>query len=403
MSLKGKKIIVGITGSIAAYKSAVLVRLLIKAGAEVKVIMTSAATQFIAPLTLATLSKQPVLTELSSDDHWANHVALGLWADALLIAPASANTLAKMANGFCDNLLLATYLSARCPTWVAPAMDLDMWKHAATQSNITKLTQHGVNLIPVGSGELASGLSGAGRMAEPEEIVTLLEGHLAKKKSKGRLQHKNILINAGATREAIDPVRFISNHSSGKMGIALADACAAEGAHVTLVLGVSALLPVHPGIKLIRAESAAAMYKHMLAQFPKNDVTICAAAIADYTPAEVSSTKIKKQTNDLVLKLTKTKDVLAELGKQKKKNQYLIGFALETNNELEHAQQKLKSKNADLMVLNSMQDKGAGFNSDTNRITLVEARNKITTFELKNKAEVAQDIINHFIPKISRI
>jgi len=398
MSLKGKNILLGITGSIAAYKSALIVRLLVKAGAHVKVIMTPAATSFITPLTIATLSKNEVLEHLSSDSKWTNHVELGLWADVFLIAPASANTVAKMATGICDNLLLATYLSARCPVIIAPAMDLDMWLHPATQDNIKLLVSRQVQLIPVEKGELASGLNGAGRMAEPENIIPHIEALLAKQKTSNTLSGKTVLINAGATKEPIDPVRFISNHSSGKMGIALADYCAQQGAQVTLVLGASNLLPTHSAVNLVRAETAAKMYEVMTDLFPKNDITICAAAIADYTPAQPNDLKIKKKEATMSIALEKTKDILAELGSRKQKNQYLIGFALETNNELENAKEKLLKKNADLMVLNSMQDAGAGFNTDTNKITLIDRQNKTTVFELKNKSEVAQDIIHYILP-----
>ena len=398
MSLKGKNILLGITGSIAAYKSALIVRLLVKAGAHVKVIMTPAATSFITPLTIATLSKNEVLEHLSSDAKWTNHVELGLWADVFLIAPASANTIAKMATGICDNLLLATYLSARCPVIIAPAMDLDMWLHPATQDNIKLLVSRQVQLIPVEKGELASGLNGAGRMAEPENIIPHVEAILAKQKTSNSLSGKAVLINAGATKEPIDPVRFISNHSSGKMGIALADYCAQQGALVTLVLGASNLLPTHTAVKVVRAETAAKMYEVMTEQFNKNQLIICAAAIADYTPAKPNDLKIKKKEATMSIALEKTKDILAELGSRKQKNQYLIGFALETNNELENAKEKLLKKNADLMVLNSMQDVGAGFNTDTNKITLIDRQNKTTVFELKNKSEVAQDIINYILP-----
>jgi len=398
MSLKGKNILLGITGSIAAYKSALIVRLLVKAGAHVKVIMTPAATSFITPLTIATLSKNEVLEHLSSDSKWTNHVELGLWADVFLIAPASANTVAKMATGICDNLLLATYLSARCPVIIAPAMDLDMWLHPATQDNIKLLVSRQVQLIPVEKGELASGLNGAGRMAEPENIIPHVEALLEKLKTTNTLSGKTVLINAGATKEPIDPVRFISNHSSGKMGIALADYCAQQGAQVTLVLGASNLLPTHSAVNLVRAETAAKMYEVMTDLFPKNDITICAAAIADYTPAQPNDLKIKKKEATMSIALEKTKDILAELGSRKQKNQYLIGFALETNNELENAKEKLLKKNADLMVLNSMQDAGAGFNTDTNKITLIDRQNKTTVFELKNKSEVAQDIIHYILP-----
>ncbi len=397
--LKGKKIILGITGSIAAYKAAVLCRRLIRKGALVKVIMTPAAKEFVGEITLSTLSKHPVMSEINSESTWNNHVELGLWADVLLVAPASANTLAKMANGLCDNLLLATYLSAKCPTLVAPAMDLDMWQHTATQNNLLKLQSYGNEIIPVEHGELASGLVGNGRLAEPETIVAYLEKFFDKKKTPAglaKLKGKTVLINAGPTFEPIDPVRFIGNRSSGKMGIALAEQMATAGASVTLVLGDTPLRPIHPAIKTISAPTASAMLLHMKKHFPKAQITICAAAVADYTPIKVATQKIKKAETDFTLSLSKTTDILATLGALKKKGQRLIGFALETDNALANAKKKLLAKNADLIVLNTLEDKGAGFAHDTNKVTLV-TRTKKQKFELKSKSEVAKDILNAII------
>jgi phosphopantothenoylcysteine decarboxylase/phosphopantothenate--cysteine ligase len=399
MMLAGKKILLGVTGSIAAYKSAFLVRLLIKQKAQVRVIMTPAATAFITPLTLSTVSKNPVLIEMSdASGNWNNHVELGLWADAMVIAPASANTLAKLANGLCDNLLSATYLSARCPVFFAPAMDLDMWKHTATQSNIEKLKSYGNTIIPVNAGELASGLSGEGRMAEPEEIVEYLEQFFAVKKTtskSGKLKGKKVLITAGPTVEAIDPVRFISNHSTGKMGFALAEAFLNEGAEVMMVKGPTPTdLNVH-GIRTVSVTNAYQMHDETIIRAKDADIIVMAAAVADYTPEQISSTKIKKgKGEDLEIRLVKTPDILKDLGERKKPGQLLIGFALETDNEEANAKQKLHNKNLDLIVLNSLQNIGAGFGHDTNKVTIINQKGKSKHFDLKSKSEVAKDIVN---------
>ncbi|MBK0377934.1 bifunctional phosphopantothenoylcysteine decarboxylase/phosphopantothenate--cysteine ligase CoaBC [Mucilaginibacter segetis] len=389
--LEGKKIVLGICGSIAAYKAAALIRLLVKAGADVQVVMTPDATNFITPLTLATLSKKPVYVDYFTADtgEWNNHVELGLWADALIIAPASANTIAKMATGLCDNLLMAVYLSARCPVYFAPAMDLDMWKHSATQQNINKLQSFGNILIPPGSGELASGLYGEGRMAEPQEIIDFL---LAKLKKKLPLADKSVLVTAGPTYEAIDPVRFIGNHSSGKMGFAIADKFAAMGANVTLIAGPTAQVSKYQNIKRIDVTSAAQMLQQCLLYFKAADACVMCAAVADYTPANVATQKIKKQQGDINIELKKTTDILKTLGEQKTNGQILVGFALETNNEEAHAIEKLKNKNLDLIVLNSLNDSGAGFKTDTNKVTIIDRDLKKTAFTLKSKTEVASDI-----------
>lgn len=389
-----KKVILGISGSIAAYKSAHLTRLLVKKGIELRVLMTESATAFIAPLTLATLSKHPVLSEVSSEAAWNNHVELGLWADAIVIAPATANTLAKLANGICDNILSAVYLSARCPVFVAPAMDLDMWTHPATRSNLERLQKHGVQLIPVGHGELASGLVGDGRMAEPEAIIEFLENHFQRP---APLKGKKALITAGPTFEALDPVRFIGNHSTGKMGIALAESLAHQGAEVTLVLGPTNLLPENPAIHLVPVQSAQAMYEACAAIFPSADITILAAAVADYRPKEFSENKIKKKNAAFQLELTKTIDIAATLGKQKRPGQLMIGFALETQNEESNAQAKLEKKNLDFIVLNSLRDAGAGFGHDTNKIVLLRRDGTKTAFELKAKTAVAEDIVAEIV------
>lgn len=391
--LKDKNILIGVSGSIAAYKSAFLVRLLIKAGANVKVIMTEAATGFITPLTLSTLSKNPVLIDFTrnKEGEWNNHVELGLWADAFIVAPASANTIAKMANGVCDNLLLATYLSARCKVYLAPAMDLDMYKHKATLDNLKRLQSFGNIIIAPGTGELASGLFGEGRMAEPEEIITFLEKEFSKDLP---LKGKKVLVTAGPTYEAIDPVRFIGNHSSGKMGFALAEELAAEGADVTLVCGPNSLSLLNKNIERIDITSAEELYNACIKTFKTADIAILSAAVADYKPATVSKQKIKKTEGTKSIELTPTKDTLAELGKLKKEKQLLVGFALETNNETENAKAKIKKKNLDLIVLNSLNDKGAGFKNETNKITIIDKNNKSLKFELKSKAEVAKDIVN---------
>ncbi|MDB5143520.1 MAG: coaBC [Mucilaginibacter sp.] len=391
--LQDKNIVLGICGSIAAYKSALLVRLLIKAGANVQVVMTPDATSFITPLTLSTLSKKPVLVEYSKPEtgEWNNHVELGLWADIFIIAPASANTLAKMANGQSDNLLTAVYLSAKCPVYFAPAMDLDMWKHPATQQNIQQLQSYGNILIPPGKGELASGLYGEGRMAEPEEIVSFLSDEIKKKLP---LADQKILVTAGPTYEAIDPVRFIGNHSSGKMGFAIADQLVAMGAEVTLIAGPTAQVSHQQGVKRIDVTSAAEMLEACLQYYKDSKACIMCAAVADFTPVNVSAQKIKKQDKDLNIELKNTTDILSTLGKQKRKGQLLVGFALETNNEEQNAIEKLQKKNLDFIVLNSLNDKGAGFKTDTNKITIIDRNLQKNTFDLKDKNEVAKDICN---------
>jgi phosphopantothenoylcysteine decarboxylase/phosphopantothenate--cysteine ligase len=397
--LQGKKILLGVTGSIAAYKSAVLTRLLVKAGAEVTVVMTTAAQEFITPLTLGTLSKNPVLSEFKSDSsgQWNNHVDLGLWADIMVIAPASANTLAKMANGLCDNLLLATYLSARCPVFFAPAMDLDMLKHPATVLNIEKLKTFGNRLINPAHGELASGLTGFGRMAEPEEIVEVLSHYFAQA---GVLKGKNVLVTAGPTYEAIDPVRFIGNHSTGKMGYAIAETLANLGASVTLVSGPTNLTLQHPQVRIVRTTSAAEMAEVCIKTFPSVDIAVLSAAVADYKPTTVASQKIKKSGNAVTLELTQTQDIAATLGQSKKPGQLLVGFALETENERVNAEKKLVSKNFDLIVLNSLNDKGAGFATDTNKICILDRQNRLKDFPLKPKQEVARDIVNTILENL---
>ncbi len=399
--LNGKNILLGVTGGIAAYKTAFLVRLLVKKGANVKVVMTNSAKEFVTPLTLATLSKNEVFSSFTDEKdensfkepQWNNHVELALWADFFLIAPATANTLSKMANGACDNLLLACYLSAKCPVYYAPAMDLDMYQHPSTEETFKKLESFGNIQIPAAFGELASGLVGQGRMAEPEEIVSFLENDLLKKLP---LRGKQILITAGPTYEAIDPVRFIGNHSSGKMGYAIAEGAASLGAEVVLISGPSALRLENDFVKLIRVTSAEEMYNAAHEYFDTCDVAILSAAVADYRPSEVASEKIKKKTDDLILQLTKTKDILASLG-EIKKSQFLVGFALETENEEENAKLKLKKKNLDLIVLNSLRDKGAGFQADTNKITLITKDNKVLPFPVKPKKEVAKDILEYII------
>jgi phosphopantothenoylcysteine decarboxylase/phosphopantothenate--cysteine ligase len=397
--LSGRKIIVGVSGSIAAYKSALLVRLLVKAGAEVKVVMTPSAKDFITPVTLATLSKNPVLVDFIKDDQglWNNHVELGLWADALLIAPASANTLSKMAHGLCDNLLLAVYLSARCPVFFAPAMDLDMLQHPATKSNINKLTGFGNQQITPGFGELASGLIGSGRMAEPEEIVALLDQALSAPK---KLAGKKALVTAGPTHEALDPVRFIGNNSSGKMGFAIAEELAAQGAEVELVVGPTQLTSEARGVNITRVVSAAEMCSVCFIHFPKADIAVLSAAVADYRPLQKAEQKIKKTDGQLIVELTQTRDIAAELGKQKRPDQLVVGFALETENEIGNAQKKIASKNFDLIVLNSLNDEGAGFGHDTNKITLIDKAGGKKEFPLKSKKEVAKDIVKAIVEAV---
>lgn len=393
--LAGKRILLGVSGSIAAYKSALLTRLLVKAGAEVKVVMTPSAHDFITPLTLSTLSKNPVLTNFTKDEtgEWNNHVDLGLWADAVVIAPASANTLAKMATGICDNLLIAVYLSARCPVFFAPAMDLDMLQHPSTKNNIQKLTSWGNRLLDPAHGELASGLVGTGRMAEPEEILKSIEHFF----SSGPLKGKKALVTAGPTHEAIDPVRYISNHSTGKMGFAIAEELANQGAEVTLITGPTSLSKDLNGIKVIAVNSADEMYAASVQHFADADISVLSAAVADYKPAAKADQKIKKKDENLILELVKTKDIAAELGKLKRNGQIIVGFALETENETAHAEKKLTSKNFDLIVLNSLNDKGAGFGHDTNKITIIDSAKESKEFNLKSKKEVARDIVTTII------
>ena len=393
MPLHGKKILLCLTGSIAVYKSATFVRLLIKSGAEVKVIMTKGAQDFVTPLTFSTLSKNKTLTDLFHEGNWENHVMLGRWADVMIVAPASCNTIAKMAHGICDNLLLAVYLSSTCPVVIAPAMDEDMWHHPSTKKNIEILKQNGNEFLPVNKGELASGLHGEGRMAEPEEMITYLEGFFAKEK---KLTGKKALVTAGPTYEALDPVRFIGNHSSGKMGVAIAEELLMNGAEVHLVLGPSSL-GVDGKITTERVTSAEEMYAAVMRDFKSNDIIVMAAAVADYSPKNKSAQKIKKETGEFSLELIKTKDILWEAGKIKSGSQTLVGFALETENEKENAIKKLSKKNADLIVLNSLNDEGAGFGSDTNKITIFDKNKKEYNFPAKTKKEVASDIINTII------
>lgn len=394
--LRGKRILLGVCGSIAAYKAAFLVRLLIKEEAEVRVIMTSSSKDFITPLTLATLSKNPVLSSFTKNEtgEWNNHVDLGLWADAFIIAPASGNTLAKMANGICDNLLTAAYLSARCPVYIAPAMDLDMLAHPSTQQNLEKLKSYGNRIIDPGHGELASGLIGDGRMAEPEEILDVITSSF-KKKSRltDYFSGKKVLITAGPTYEAIDPVRFIGNHSSGKMGFALAQKLADSGARVVLVTGPSTQKSAER-VQRIDVVSADEMLKEAVAHFIDADISILSAAVSDYKPSHTAKQKIKKDDDHLTLELTKTPDIAATLGKQKKNGQLLVGFALETDNEKANASGKLKKKNFDLIVLNSLNDPGAGFGHDTNKITIIDRHNDEKEYPLKSKSEVAEDILS---------
>lgn len=390
----GKKIIVGVTGSIAAYKIPLVIRQLIKAGAEVKVIMTPASTDFVSKLTLSTLSKNPVLVNLFDEESWANHVQLGRWADLMLIAPLSCNTLSKMAAGQCDNLLLAVYLSAVCPVMLAPAMDEDMWHHPNTKKNLDVLRENGNMILNVGSGELASGLIGEGRMAEPEEIIEAIEYFF---KTARQLKNKKALVTAGPTYEAIDPVRFIGNHSSGKMGYAIAEELANRGAEVTLVSGPVSIKPKNKKIKVIAVTSAAEMHATCTANSASCDIAVMAAAVADYTPAVVANQKIKKADGELTIALKKTEDILASLGKTKSKEQILIGFALETENEKANAQKKLEEKNADLIVLNSLKDEGAGFKHDTNKVTLFFKSGKEKQIDLKSKSALAKDIVDAII------
>lgn len=390
--MKGKKIVLGITGSIAAYKAAVLIRALIKKGAEVQVVITPAGKEFITPITLSALTSKPVISEFFSqrDGTWHSHVDLGLWADAMVIAPATASTIGKMANGIADNMLITTYLSMKAPVFVAPAMDLDMFAHPATQKNLEILRSYGNHIIEPGEGELASHLVGKGRMEEPEKIVEVLEAFFNREQD---FKGKKVLITAGPTYEKIDPVRFIGNYSSGKMGYALAESCARRGAEVTLISGPVQVKAQHPSIKVTKVESAHQMHEAAIEAFPTSDAAILCAAVADFTPEVKANQKIKREKEDLILKLVPTEDIAAALGKIKKENQCLVGFALETNNELANARHKLEKKNFDFIVLNSLQDAGAGFQCDTNKITIVD-KEKATPYPLKTKTEVADDIID---------
>ncbi len=389
--LDGRRILLGISGSIAAYKSAALTRLLIKSGAEVKVVMTKAATDFITPLTLSTLSGHPVMHDLFSESGWHDHVAYGSWADAMVIAPATANTLSGMATGRCSNMLEATWLSARCPVFVAPAMDLEMWRHPTTQRNCAILEQDGVRIIPVGRGALASGLHGEGRMAEPEEIIDTLKASF---QSTGSLQGKTVVITAGPTREYIDPVRFLSNPSTGKMGVALAESAASAGAEVHLILGPATITPsLHAQIRIVPVQTAHEMYEAAVRLWPQADIGIMCAAVSDWRPRSIAAEKLKKNEPTLHLELERTPDIALELGRTKTSIQYLVGFALETERELDHAQDKLTRKNLDMIVLNSLRDHGAGFQTDTNKVTLIFLGGEVTPLPLYPKRVVADHVI----------
>ena len=398
MTLKGKKIVLGITGSIAAYKAAVLIRLLIKQGAEVQVVITPAGKEFITPITLSALTSKPVISEFFAqrDGSWHSHVALGQWADAMLIAPATASSIGKMAHGIADNMLITTYLSMKAPVFVAPAMDLDMFAHPSTTENLNTLRRYGNHIIEPAEGELASHLVGKGRMEEPENIVAYLERHFAQAQE---LAGKKVVITAGPTYEKIDPVRFIGNYSSGKMGFALAEECAARGAEVTLVAGPVQMKTVHPGIRRIDVESCAEMYAATTEAFKSAHAAILCAAVADFTPETTADTKIKREADDLVLRLKPTHDIAATLGRMKQPHQRLVGFALETNDEVAHAHDKLKRKNLDFIVLNSLNDKGAGFRHDTNKVTIISGT-ETKEYPLKPKSEVARDIIDELAERL---
>ena len=398
MTLQGKKIVLGITGSIAAYKAAVLIRLLIKKGAEVQVVITPAGKEFITPITLSALTSKPVISEFFAqrDGSWHSHVALGQWADAMLIAPATASSIGKMAHGVADNMLITTYLSMKAPVFVAPAMDLDMFAHPSTTENLDTLRRYGNHIIEPAEGELASHLVGKGRMEEPENIVAYLEHYFAQAEE---LAGKKIVITAGPTYEKIDPVRFIGNYSSGKMGFALAEECAARGAKVTLVAGPVQLKTTHPNIHRIDVESCAEMYAATTEAFKTADSAILCAAVADFTPETTASTKIKREGDDLVLRLKPTHDIAAALGQMKQPHQHLVGFALETNDEVAHAQSKLERKNLDFIVLNSLRDAGAGFRHDTNKITIISAK-EVKEYPLKTKSEVAKDIVDELTRRL---
>ena len=399
MSLNGKKIVLGITGSIAAYKAAVLIRLLIKKGAEVQVVITPAGKEFITPITLSALTSKPVISEFFAqrDGSWHSHVALGQWADAMLVAPATASSIGKMAHGIADNMLITTYLSMKAPVFVAPAMDLDMFAHPSTTANLNTLRSYGNHIIEPAEGELASHLVGKGRMEEPENIVAYLERYFAQR---DELAGKKIVITAGPTYEKIDPVRFIGNYSSGKMGFALAEECAARGAEVTLVAGPVQMKTSHPAIRRIDVESCAEMYEATTAAFTEANAAILCAAVADFTPETTADTKIKREVDDLVLRLKPTHDIAAALGRMKQPHQHLVGFALETNDETAHAQDKLRRKNLDFIVLNSLRDAGAGFRHDTNKVTII-SESDIKEYPLKSKAEVAKDIVDELVAKVS--
>lgn len=392
--MKGKKILLGITGSIAAYKSIFLVRLLKKAGAEVRVIVTPSAKDFVPTLTLSTLSGNPVLEDLFDEESWANHVMLGRWADIMVIAPLSCNTLAKMAHGLCDNLLMAVYLSATCPVIVAPAMDEDMWNHSSTKNNLARIQSFGNRVIPVEKGELASGLTGEGRMSEPDTILEYIRSNFFLTRN---LEGKKALVSAGPTYEPIDPVRFIGNHSSGKMGIAIAQELKARGAEVTLVLGPSQVPLSANGMKITHVQTTQEMFNACNQELPSSHLVVMAAAVADYRVSNISTEKIKKTSKSMMLELTNTVDILKSLGEQKRNDQVLVGFALETENEREFALEKLKKKNADMIVLNSLKDEGAGFGLDTNKITIFDKSGATFNFELKTKREVAKDIVDTII------
>ena len=397
--LKGKHIILGVTGSIAAYKAATLTRLLVKEGASVKVVMTPLAKEFITPLTMATLSKSPIMVDFYNPENgdWNSHVDLGLWADLYLIAPASANTIGKMAGGIADNLLLTTYLSAKCPVMVAPAMDLDMYKHPAPQRNLRVLQSFGNIIIEPESGELASGLIGKGRMEEPERIVAFITDYFARQAD---FKGKKVVVTAGPTYEKIDPVRFIGNYSSGKMGLAIAEELAGRGAEVVLVCGPVNLKTSHPAIRRVDVESAAQMYEVTSKEFVNSDVAVLSAAVADFTPKEKADHKIKRGKDDLLLELLPTKDIAAELGRIKTVSQLLVGFALETNDEEMNALSKMQRKNLDMIVLNSLNDKGAGFSVDTNKVTILDKAGDKTVYELKTKVEVAKDIVDQIASRL---
>ncbi|HAN19293.1 MAG: phosphopantothenoylcysteine decarboxylase [Bacteroidetes bacterium GWC2_33_15] len=401
MKLNDKHILLGITGSIAAYKAAILVRLLVKEGAQVKVVMTELAKEFITPLTMATLSKNPILVDFFDPENgqWNSHVDLGMWADLYLIAPATANTMGKMANGVADNLLLTSYLSAKCPVMVAPAMDLDMFQHPANTKNIEILKSYGNIILEPATGELASGLSGKGRMEEPEVIVEKVIDFFTSKK---KLNNKTVLVTAGPTYEPIDPVRYIGNFSTGKMGFAIAEELANQGARVFLITGPTSLNTINKSISRIDVVTADEMYSAAINYFPKCDIAVMSAAVADFKPSELFQEKVKRGKDNLQINLVPNKDIAAELGKIKSKNQVLVGFALETNNELENATQKIKSKNLDFIVLNSLKEKGAGFGFNTNKISIIDKNGRKSDFELKLKNKVAIDIVNKLVDLLNQ-